>query len=89
MAIAGSPSKMARDIADGFVNLSPPGLKQYTPADFKTILNHLSLASRDLRQEVIPAENIPAIKARNMKLSRLNQAATVIRAFCKKHRIPC
>ena len=89
MTIAGSPTKMARDIAEGYMTLSPPGLKQYTPADLKTILNHIALVGRDLRQEIIPADDISAIKARNMKLSRLNQAAVVIRAFCKKHRIPC
>jgi hypothetical protein len=29
-----------------------------------------------------------AVKAKNMKLSRLNQAEIVIRAYCKKKRIP-
>jgi hypothetical protein len=29
-----------------------------------------------------------AIKARNMKLSRLNQATVVIQAYCKKLKLP-
>lgn len=89
MAISGSPTKLARDIADGFLSLTPPGLKQYTPADLKTILNHIAVVTRDLRQEIIPVDDVMAIKSRNMKLTRLNQAATVIRAYCKKHRLPC
>ncbi|KIH77995.1 hypothetical protein SAMN05660860_02336 [Geoalkalibacter ferrihydriticus] len=88
MAISGSPAKLARDIADGYLSLTPPVLKQYTPAELKTILNHIALVGRDLRQEKISIEDVPAIKNRNMKLSRLNQNSTVLRAFCKKHRIP-
>jgi len=88
MPIAGSPKKMAQDIADGFMMLSPPMLKGYTPADMKTILTNLAIVTRDLRGEQIPLEDVMALKARNMKLSRLNQAEVVIRSHCKKRRIP-
>jgi len=88
MAIAGSPKKMAQDIAEGYTMLSPPTLKTYTPADLKTIVAHLGIVARELRQEQIPLEDVMALKAKNMKLSRLNQAEIVIRAFCKKKRIP-
>ncbi|PLX81775.1 MAG: hypothetical protein C0614_06455 [Desulfuromonas sp.] len=88
MPIAGSPKKMAQDIADGFLMLSPPMLKGYTPADMKTILTNLAIVTRDLRGEQIPLEDVMALKARNMKLSRLNQAEVIIRSHCKKRRIP-
>lgn len=88
MAISGSPKKMAQDVADGFVMLSPPMLRSYTPADFKVILANLALVTRELRQEQIPLENVPALKSRNMKLSRLHQAEIVVRSYCKKRRIP-
>lgn len=88
MAIAGSPKKMAHDIAEGFMSLSPPMLRQYTPVDLKTIVAHLGIVVRELRQEQTPAEDVMAIKAKNMRLSRLNQAEMVVRAFCKKGRIP-
>ena len=88
MPIAGSPKKMAQDIADGFMMISPPMLKGYTPADMKTILTNLAIVTRDLRGEQIPLEDVMALKARNMKLSRLNQAEVVIRSHCKKRRIP-
>ncbi|HSG28731.1 MAG TPA: hypothetical protein VLA34_09640 [Candidatus Krumholzibacterium sp.] len=89
MAIAGSPKKMAQDIADGYFMLSPPMLRQFTPADIKTVLGNLALVTREIRQEKIPLEDVLALKARNMRLSRLHQAETVIRAYCKKRRIPC
>jgi len=88
MAISGSPKKMAQDVAEGFLMFSPPMLRGYTPADIKIILANLALVTREARQEQIPLDNIMALKGRNMKLSRLNQAETVIRAYCQKKRIP-
>jgi hypothetical protein len=88
MPIAGSPKKLAQDVADGFFMLSPPMLKVYTPADFKIIIAHFGIVARELRQELIPQDDALAIKARNMKLSRLNQAEMVIQAYCKKKRLP-
>jgi hypothetical protein len=87
MPIAGSPKKLAQDIAGGYMMLSPPMLKAYTPVDLKTILSNLGMVAREVRQEQIPQEDVPAMKAKNMKLSRLNQAEIVLRAYCKKKRI--
>lgn len=89
MAITGNPKKMAQDIADGFINLSPPMLRRYTAGDLKVILNNIALIQRDLRQQTIALEDVLAIKQRNNKMSRLNQAATVVRSYCKKQRIAC
>ena len=88
MAIAGNPKKLAQDIADGYFMLTPPLLKSYTPVDLKTIVVNLGMVARELRQELITTEDVMAIKTRNMKLTRLNQAEMVIQAYCKKKRIP-
>jgi len=88
MAISGNPKKFARDIAEGFFNLSTATLRQHTPADLKVILTNLGIVARELRGEQIPLEDVLALKAKNMKLSRLNQADMIIRAHCKKLRIP-
>jgi ATP-dependent 26S proteasome regulatory subunit len=87
MPIAGSPKKLAQDIAGGYMMLSPPMLKAYTPADLKTILTNLGMVAREIRQEQVSQEDVLAVKAKNMKLSRLNQAEIVVRAYCKKKRI--
>lgn len=89
MAISGSPKKLAQDIADGYMTLSPPMLRRYTGADMKIILNNIVMITRDLRQLTIPQDDALAIKQRNNKMSRLNQATIVIRSYCKKRRIPC
>ena len=88
MAISGNPKKLAQDIAGGFVSLSPPVLKKYTPADLKIILSNLTLVQREVRQRQVPAEDIPLVKAKNMQISRLNQALMILRSYCKKMRIP-
>ncbi|MGB9080015.1 MAG: hypothetical protein WCD00_01870 [Desulfuromonadaceae bacterium] len=88
MPIAGSPKKLAQDIAEGYLMLSPPLLKNHTPADLKTIVVNIGIVARELRQVVIPLDDVMTIKARNMKLSRLHQAEMVIQAFCKKHKYP-
>ncbi|HKJ05132.1 MAG TPA: hypothetical protein VJ974_05990 [Geopsychrobacteraceae bacterium] len=88
MAITGSPKKMAQDIADAYSSLSPPMLKKYTPADLKIIMNSLAQVKREIRQVQVPLDNVMLVKAKNMKLSRLNQAETVVRSYCKKKRIP-
>lgn len=87
MAISGSPKRMAQDIAEGYLLMSPPLLKAYSAADLKVILANLAIVTRDLRQEVISPDDVMAIKQRNMRLSRLNQAEVVIRAYGKKQRI--
>jgi len=86
MPIVGSPKKLAQDIAEGYFMLTPPLLKNYTPADLKVIVVNIGIVTRELRQEVIPLEDVMAIKTRNMKFSRLHQADVVIQAFCRKMR---
>lgn len=88
MAIAGSPKKLAQDIAEGYISLSAPALKKYTPADLKVILTNLAIVQREIRQVQVPTDDAILVKAKNMRLSRLNQAEIVVRSFCKKMRIP-
>ncbi len=88
MAISGNPKKIAQDISEGFMIISAPTLKRYNAADLKTIMNNIAMVSRELRAQQIPLEDVMALKKKNMKVSRLNQAEMIIRAHCKKLRIP-
>ena len=88
MAISGSPKKLAQDIAEGFMSLSPAALKKYTPADLKIILSNLALVQRETRQLQVPQEDALLLKAKNMRLSRIRQGEVVVRSYCKKQRIP-
>lgn len=88
MAISGNPKKMAQDIAEGFQSLSPPVLKKYTAADLKIIMNNINLVRREMRQQQVPIDDVALVKAKNMRITRMNQAETVLRTYCKKMRIP-
>ena len=88
MAIAGNPKKIAQDIADGFVSLSPPALKRYSPTDLKLILANIGIVQREIRALQVPLDDVLQLKAKNIRLMRLNQGEVVLRSFCKKHRIP-
>ncbi len=88
MAISGNPKKIAVDISKGYLIISAPMLKRYNAADLKTIINNIAIVSRELRAEQIPLEDVMTIKKKNMKVSRLNQAEMIIRAHCKRLRIP-
>ncbi len=88
MSISGNPKKMAQDIADGFVSLSPPALKRYNPVDLKIILTNIAMVQREIRAIQAPRDDVVQLKAKNTRLTRLNQAEVVLRSFCKKYRIP-
>ncbi|MDX2481798.1 MAG: hypothetical protein QNK24_15860 [Desulfuromusa sp.] len=88
MAISGNPKKLAQDVAGGFFSISPPALKKYNPAELKVILANLLLVQREVRQIQVPLDDVLQVKAKNMQISRLNQALMVLRSYCKKMRIP-
>ena len=88
MAISGNPKKIAQDISEGVVLISSPMLKRYNAADMKIIMNNMAIVSRELRAQQIPLEDVMALKKKNMKITRMNQAEMIIRAHCKKLRIP-
>jgi len=88
MTISGNPKKIAQDISEGFLIVSAPMLKRYNAGDIKIIMNNIAIVSRELRAEQIPLEDVMGLKKKNMKVSRLNQAEMIIRAHCKKLRIP-
>ncbi len=87
MAISGSPKMMAYDISKGLVHLTQANLRQYTAQDLKTILTQISIVQREIRGEQVPLEDIMAIKEKNQKLMRLNQATTIINSYAKQRRL--
>jgi hypothetical protein len=88
MPPAGNPRKYSRDIAEGYVLLSPVQLRGYQAGDLSTLKQALDLTLRDLRGEVPPADDLPAVQAKQRKILRANQALRVLRTYCLKRRIP-
>ena len=87
MAIGGSPKKMAEEIAAGYHSLNDAVLKKYTPQDLKTIISNLQVVLRELRAEQVDLDDVTVVKAKNMKMSRVTQAMTMVQAFAKRRRI--
>ncbi len=88
MAIAGSPKMLAWDIAKGVTTISVANIKQYTPADLKSIVVNIGIVQREIRGEQVPLDDIMAVKAKNQRLQRLNQAISTISSYAKLRRIP-
>jgi hypothetical protein len=87
MSISGNPHKLAMDIALGYTNVTMATLKRYNQQDLKTLNVNLNIVLRELRREQVPLEDIMAIKMKNMKIQRVNQALSIIRTYCRKKRI--
>lgn len=87
MAITGNPLVIAREIGDGFRSLTPVILKRYTPADLKVINTSLQQVLRETRAEVTPAEDAEAVRKKNLRLQRLNQAVLSLTNYCRQNRV--
>lgn len=88
MAITGNPLVMAREIGDGFRSLSPAVLKRYTPGDLKVINTSLQQVLRETRGEVTPPDDAEAVRKKNLRMQRLNQAVVLLANYCRQQRIP-
>jgi hypothetical protein len=88
MSISGNPKKFAQALSEGFVRLSPPMLKGHTPGQIKVLLSNLEMVQRELRQVTVALDDVDAVKQKNYRITRLNQAEMILRSFCKKMRIP-
>ena len=87
MAISGSPKMLAYDISKGVTNITAATIKQYTAADLKTIIVNIGIVQREVRGEQVPIDDTMAIKAKNQKLQRLNQAVSIITSYAKLRRM--
>jgi len=86
-SLAGKNIEMvARDIGDGFVTVNPIFLKRFTPEVLKKLIASMNKVMLLVRNEKFPTGDIEAIKRRNMRLSRLNNAMMIIKNFARERR---
>ena len=79
---------VAKDIAEGFVFVNPIYLKKFDHETLKKLMAGLQKVMVLIRNEKFPSGDVDAIKRRNMRLSRLNNAGTVIKYFAKERKWP-
>lgn len=75
---------VAKDIAEGYVFINPIFLKRFDEDTLKKLLTAMNKTMILIRNAKFPTGDTDAIKQRNMRLSRLNNALTVMKHFAKQ-----
>ncbi len=81
MPIAGNPKKLAYAVCQGFQQFTPSTLRAYTAEELKVLLFNLNVVLREVRGTQVSLEDVEALKEKNMKIHRLNQAVSTIQSF--------
>jgi hypothetical protein len=84
--IGGSAYSMARDIGEGYVNVTERTFKRMTDADMNKLTFEIDRFLRELRGTQSATDAIDVVKARNRKIQRLNTAVMISRTYRQKHR---
>ncbi len=79
---------VAKDISEGYVFVNPIYLKKFDHETLKKLMAGVQKVMVLIRNEKFPTGDVDAIKRRNMRLSRLNNAGTVIKYFAKERKWP-
>jgi hypothetical protein len=82
-----SNKALTMDVAEGYVAVNPIFLKPFDPETLKELYHEIDKTQKFLRSEKFPANDIAAIRLRNLKLQRLYLATVVIRTFARERRI--
>jgi len=84
--LGGSAFAMARGIADGYHLVTERTFKSLSQADVSALSQELDVALRDARSEQPALDDLPAVKARNRRIQRLNTAFMILRSYQLKTR---
>lgn len=83
-----SNKALTMDVAEGYVAVNPIFLKPFDAETLKEFYHEIDKTQKFLRSEKFPANDIQAIRLRNLKLQRLYLATVIIRTFARERRIP-
>jgi hypothetical protein len=72
---------MAHDVAEGYQQFTPATLRQYTPSDLKILLFNLNFVLREVRGKPASQDDMEALKEKQTKIQRLNQAINTVQAY--------
>jgi hypothetical protein len=72
--LGGSAPAMANQIAEGYTLLTAVQLKRLSDAELDALQFELEKLLRDLRGQVIPADDVAGNQAKNRKISRVTNA---------------
>lgn len=72
--LGGSAPAMANQVAEGYTLLTAVQLKRLTDLELDQLQFELEKLLRDLRGQIIPADDIAGNQAKNRKVARLTNA---------------
>jgi hypothetical protein len=82
--IAGNPKKLAYDVAEGYQQFTPATLRAYSLEELKVLLFNLNIVLREMRGTQVSLEDTDALKDKNVKIRRLNQAINTIQSYASR-----
>ena len=87
MALDCSPKKFAEDVAGGFQMLNRTTLKKYSPDEVYKIMSGLDVVAREIRSTPVETGDYDGLKAKSMKMQKINGALMVIRTWIKEQKM--
>ena len=84
--MGGSALAMSEQIRDGYTILTAVQLKRITDPEMDQLQFEVERALRDLRSQLVPLDDQPAVQARNRKMTRLVGAIAQIQATKARRR---
>jgi hypothetical protein len=84
--LGGSAYSMAHGIADGFHLVTEHTFKGMSSPQIVQLAQEMENCLRDARGEQPQIDDLPAVKARNRKIQRLNTALMILRNYQLKAR---
>jgi len=73
--------KTAEDVAEGYVSLNVVSLKKFQPHELDQLQRELEKVLRETRTTIVPESDAEKAGAKNRRLLRLSQAATVLNSY--------
>jgi hypothetical protein len=87
--MGGSAYAMARDIAEGYIQVSERTYKNMSASELQILSHEMDRHSRELRGEATANNDTAQLQARQRKLLRLRTALTVLRSYQQRTRVRC
>jgi hypothetical protein len=82
-----SLAAVARDVADGFLSLTPLFLKHLDEGGFRALHHQLRKLQTEVRGSRFPTHDTAGIRSRNLRLQRLHQSLIIIEHTARQQRI--
>jgi hypothetical protein len=85
--LGGSAYNMAREIADGFIQVTERTYRAMAAGELNKLAHELDRHTRELRAEPSARDEPAQLQARQRKLLRLRSALGILRAYQQRNRV--